>query len=69
MTGLETLQVKKVVLDVISNNYARIKIDSFDGLSLEKALPFHVIILIKSVFNKDQNYCYYNVFLEKCSYK
>ena len=55
MIGLETLQIKKVVLDVISNNYARIKIDSFDGLSLEKALPFHVIILIKSVFNKDQN--------------
>ena len=25
----------------------------------------NVIILIKSVFNKDQNYCYYKKFLEK----
>ena len=27
----------------------------------------NVIILIKSVFNKDQNYCYYKKFLEKRS--
>ena len=27
----------------------------------------NVIILIKSVFNKDQNYCYYKKFLEKCA--
>ena len=39
-------------------------------LSLEKMFTFHnIIILIKSVFNKDQkNYCY-NIFLEKCLYK
>ena len=28
-----------------------------------------IIILIKSVFNKNQDYCYYKVLLEKCSYK
>ena len=31
---------------------------------------FHdVIILIKSVFNKDKNNYYYNIFLEKASYE
>ena len=51
---------------VISHNYARIKIDSFDILPLEKTLTLHnFIIFIKSVFNKNQNdYCY-NIFLKK----
>ena len=36
-----------------SRNYARIKIDSYDSLPLEKTLTFHnVIILIKLVFIK-----------------
>ena len=33
-----------------------------------KALTlYNVIALMKSVFNKDQNHYYYNIFLEKCS--
>ena len=37
--------------------------------SYEKTLTFNnVIILIKSVFSKDKNNYYYNIFLEKCSY-
>ena len=33
-----------------------------------KALTlYNVMVLMKSVFNKDQNHYYYNVFLEKCS--
>ena len=43
----------KIVIDsyVISNNYARIKVDSNDFLPLEKTLTFHnVAILIKPVF-------------------
>ena len=33
-------------------------------------LTFHnVIILIKLVVNKNKNKCYYNIFLEKGSYK
>ena len=52
---------------VISDNHAKIKIESYDALPLEKTLTLHnVIILIKPVFNKDQkSYCY-NIFLEKC---
>ena len=29
----------------------------------------HVIMLIKSVFNKDKNNYYYNIFFEKTSYE
>ena len=51
-----------------SYNYAKIKIDSYDSLPLEKTSTLHnVIILIKLVFNKYQTHYYYNIFLEKCS--
>ena len=54
---------------VISHNYARIKINSYDSLSLEKTLTLKIVaILIKSVFNKDQNHYYYNIFLKKGLY-
>ena len=42
------------------HNYAKIKTDSYDS---------YVIILIKSVFNKNQNRYYYNILLEKSSYQ
>ena len=49
-----------------SHNYAKKKIDSFDSLPLEKTFTLHVVvILIKSVFNKDQNLYYYNTFFKK----
>ena len=43
-----------------------IKFNSYDSLPLGKTLTLHnVIILIKSVFSKDQNRYYFNVFLER----
>ena len=55
---------------VFSHNNARIKVDSKDCLPLEKTLAIHnAIILIKSVFKKNQNYYYYNIFLETYSYQ
>ena len=40
---------------MISHNYVKIKVDSYDSLSLEKVMTFHdVIILINSVFNKEK---------------
>ena len=45
------------------------KFDSYDSLHLGKILTLHVIILIKSVFNKCRNNCYCNIFLENCSYQ
>ena len=42
----------------------------YDSLPLGKKFTLHnVITLIKSLFHKDQNRFYYNVFLEKCLYQ
>ena len=50
----------------ISHNFARIKIDSYNSLPIEKTLIFYnVMILIKSVVNKSKNNYYYNMLLEK----
>ena len=61
---------KSGITYVFSHNYTRIKIESNDSLYLEKTLTLdNVIILIKSVFNKNQNHYYYNIFLEKLAEK
>ena len=60
--------VGSIITYVVSYNYLKIKVDSYNFLPLEKTLTFHnVIILIKSVFNKDKNNYYYNIFLEEVS--
>ena len=62
--------VKSGITYVISHNYTKITVDSYDSLPLEKTLTFHnAIILIKSVFNKDKNNYNYNIFLKKASYE
>ena len=53
------LGVKSGITDVISHNYAKIKVDSYQSSTLEKTLTvYNVIILIKSVFNIDKNNYY-----------
>ena len=59
---------KSGIIDSINHNFARIRIDSYNSLPIEKKLTFHVIILIKSVVNEDKNNYYYYIFLEKGSY-
>ena len=55
---------------VFSHSYAKIKINSIDSLTLEEILTLqNAMTLIKSVFNKDQNHCHYNYFLEKRLYQ
>ena len=54
---------------IFSHSFAKIKVDSDDSLPVEKRLTLHnVIIHIKPVLNKDKNYYYYEIFLEKCLY-
>ena len=61
---------KSGITDSINHNFGKIRIDSYNSLPIEKILTFHnVIILIKSVVNKNENKYYYNIFLEKGSYK
>ena len=56
--------MKKGFKNSIDHNFARIAIDSYSSLPIEKILTFHnVIILIKSTVNNNENY-YYNIFLE-----
>ena len=58
------------ITDSINHSFGEIKIDSYSSLHIQKILTFHnVIILIKSVVSKDKNNYYYNIFLEKGSYK
>ena len=63
--------VKSGITYVISHNYAKIKVDSYDTLPLEKTPTFHsdIIILIKLVLNEYKNNYHYNIFLEKALYE
>ena len=49
------------MINVLAHNYARIKIDSYGSLPLEKILTLHNVI--------KQNHYNYNVFLEIYSYQ
>ena len=61
---------KSDVTSIFSHYFAKIKVDSFNSLTIAKRLTLHnVIIHIKSVLNKDKNHYYYKIFLEKCSYQ
>ena len=55
---------------VISYNYVKINVDSYDSLLLENILILHsVIILIKLVFNENQNHYYHKIILGKGYYQ
>ena len=61
---------KNGIAGSINYNFSIIRIDSCDSLPIEKILTFqNVIILIKSVVINNKNEYYYNIFLEKGSYK
>ena len=54
----------------ITHTFPRIIIYSYNSLLIEKTLTFHnVIILIKSVVNKNENSYYHKIFLGKGSYE
>ena len=58
------------ITNSINHNFGKIRIDSYNSLMIKNMLTFHnVIILIKPVVNKNENKYYYNIFLEKGSYK
>ena len=57
------------ITDSINHNFSRIRTDSYNSLPF-KILTFrNVIILIKSVVNKNKNNYYYNLLSEKGLYK
>ena len=57
--------LKSNISDIHSHQYTKIKISSGDDLPLEKTLNMHdLVILIKSVVNKNHNHYCYQVFLK-----
>ena len=57
------ISVKRNVTYIFSHYLAKIKIDSYDSLSIEKALTIqNVIMLVKSILNRDKNHYYYKIF-------
>ena len=64
------IRKKNGITNSIDHNFGKIRIDSYNSLPIKKILTLHeVIILIKSVFKKNKSKWYYNIFLEKGSYK
>ena len=69
-TELDLIRVKSDIKYVVSHNYEKIKVDSYDPLPLEKTMTFHnVTKVINSLFNKNKNNYYYNIFLKKASFE
>ena len=59
---------KSNIWDFYSHNYTKIKINLDDDLPFEKRLNVqNVVIIIKSVFNKNNNHYYYETFIQECS--
>ena len=65
------MSLKYSITYIFSHYVEKIKVDFYDSVTIEKNLTFHnVIILLKPVLNKGKNdYYYYEMFLEKCSYQ
>ena len=60
--------IKNGITHVFFCYYAKIKVDSYNSVPLEKTLTLHnVIIHITSFLNKDQNHYFYKIFSEKFS--
>ena len=58
------------ITNSINYNFRKIKTGSYNSLPIKKILTFHVIIiLIKSVVNRNENKYYYDILLEKGLYK
>ena len=64
------ISLKSSITYISSHYIAKIKVDCYKYLSIEKALTLHnVIILIKPLLNKDKNQYYCKIFSEKCSFQ
>ena len=64
------ISLKGSITYIFYHYYAKIKVDSYHFLPIEKRSSlFNIIILINSVLNKDKNCYYYNIIFEKCSYQ
>ena len=64
------VNLKSGITCIFSHYFAKIKVDSYDFLPIEKRLTLrNITIHIKSVLNKDKNHYYYKIFSEKLTKK
>ena len=63
------ISLKSSITYIFSHYLAKLKVDSYDSLPIEKTLTLHNVILIKSVLNKNNNFYYYKIFLERSLYQ
>ena len=64
------ISLKSWITYIFSHYFAKIKVDSYDSLLIEKTLILNYIIIhIKWVLNKNKNYYFYKIFLGKCFYQ
>ena len=64
------ISLKSGITYIFPHYFPKVKVDSYDSLLIEKILTLHnVIILIKSVLNKDKNHYDCKIFLEECSHE
>ena len=62
------IMLKNIYSRVYFQKFVKTKINSDNNLPLEKTLNIqNVVILVNSVFSKNQNYYFYQVFLKTCS--
>ena len=62
------ISIKYGITYTISYYFAKIKVDSYDTLPIEKTLTLHnVIIHFKSVLKKDKSHYYHKIFFRKMS--
>ena len=59
---------KSDIADSINHDFARVTIDSYYSLPIEKTLNFHNF-LFTSVLNKNKNNYYFHIFFEKGLYE
>ena len=60
------ISLKISITNIFSHYFAKIKVGSYDSSSKEKILTlYNVIILIKSVLNKDKSHYYYKDIFRK----
>ena len=60
------ISLKISITNIFSHYFAKIKVGSYDSSAKEKILTlYNVIILIKSVLNKDKNHYYYKDIFRK----
>ena len=58
------ISLKSTATCIFSYYFEKFKVDSHDTLPIEKTLTLHnVVILVKSILNKDRNHYYYKIFL------